>query len=70
MTQVVPVSSSLLVAVAYSTPATLDLTFHNGAVYRYFGVPRLVFDQLIAAKSKGVCFNRTVRNRFPYRRLA
>jgi hypothetical protein len=70
MTRVVPVSSSLLAVVAYSTPATLDLTFHTGAVYRYFGVPRLVFDQLIAAQSKGACFNRTIRNRFRYRRLA
>ena len=70
MTQTVPVSSSLLALVAYSTPATLDLTFQNGTVYRYFGVPRLVFDQLIAAQSKGVYFNRTIRHRFPYRRLA
>ncbi len=70
MTQVVPLSSSLLAVVAYSTTATLDLTFQTGAVYRYFGVPRLVFDQLIAAQSKGAYFNRTIRNRFPYRRLA
>ena len=70
MTQVVPVSSSLLAAAAYSTGATLDLAFQTGAVYRYFGVPRLVFDQLIAAESKGAYFNRAIRNRFPYRRLA
>jgi len=70
MTQVVSVSSSLLAVVAYSTPETLDLTFHSGAVYRYFSVPRLLFDQLIAADSKGAYFNRTIRNRFPYRRVA
>ena len=70
MTQVISVSSSLLSVVAYSTRATLDLTFRTGAVYRYFGVPRPVFDQLIAAESKGAYFNRTIRNRFPYRRVA
>jgi KTSC domain len=70
MTQTVPLSSSLLAVVAYSTRATLDLTFRNGAVYRYFDVPRAVFHRLIAAESKGVSFNQTIRNRFPYRRLA
>jgi hypothetical protein len=70
MSQVIPVHSSLLTVVAYSAPATLDLTFQTGAVYRYFGVPRLVFDELIAAESKGAYFNRTIRNRFPYRRVA
>jgi hypothetical protein len=70
MTQVVSVSSSLLTVVAYSTLGALDLTFHTGAIYRYFGVPRLVFDQLIAAESKGAYFNQAIRNRFPYRRVA
>jgi len=70
MTQTVPVTSSLLCRVAYSAPDTLDLTFNNGAVYRYFDIPRLVFEQLLAAESKGAFFNRAIRNRFPYRRLA
>jgi hypothetical protein len=38
MTQTVPVTSSLLCRVAYSAPDTLDLTFNNGAVYRYFDI--------------------------------
>jgi hypothetical protein len=70
MTETVRVRSSLLTVVTYSTPATLDLSFQNGAVYRYFGVPSFVFDQLLAAESKGTYFNQAIRNRFPYRRLA
>lgn len=70
MSQTVFVSSSLLTLVSYSTHATLDLSFKSGAVYRYFGVPTLVFDQLLAAESKGAYFNQTIRSRFPYRRLA
>ena len=64
------VASSLLSSMAYSTEATLDLHFRSGAIYRYFAVPHAVVQALIAAESKGAYFNRHVRNRFHYRRLA
>jgi hypothetical protein len=64
------VVSSMLASVAYSTDATLDLEFRSGATYRYFDVPQTVFQGLIAAESKGAYFNRNLRNRFPYQRLA
>lgn len=65
-----PVESSVLSSVGYSTDATLDLEFRSGAIYRYFAVPPAVFEDLIAAESKGVYFNRYVRDRFRYQRLA
>jgi hypothetical protein len=65
-----PVQSSLLSSIRYSIDATLDLEFRNGAIYRYFAVPQIVFEGLIAAESKGAYFNRSVRSRFPYQRLA
>jgi KTSC domain len=65
-----PVVSSLLRSIAYSTDTTLELEFRNGAIYRYFAVPQAVFKALVAAESKGVFFNRNVRNRFRYQRLA
>jgi len=64
------VVSSMLASVAYSIDATLDLEFRSGATYRYFAVPQTLFQGLIAAKSKGAYFNRNLRNRFPYQRLA
>ena len=64
------VESSLLSSVGYSLDATLDLEFRTGAIYRYFAVPQAVFQGLIAADSKGVYFNRKVRDRFRYQRLA
>ena len=64
------VESSLLTSVAYSTDTTLELEFRSGAIYRYFAVPPTVFQGLIAAESKGAYFNRNVRNRFRYQRLA
>ena len=63
------IQSSLLASAAYSIDATLDLQFRNGAIYRYFAVPRAVFDALIAAESKGAYFNHAIRNHFDYRRL-
>jgi hypothetical protein len=64
------VESSLLSSVGYSTDATLELEFRSGAIYRYFAVPPAVFENLITAESKGVYFNRHVRDRFSYLRLA
>jgi hypothetical protein len=66
----ITVQSSLLTAVAYSTDAILELQFHRGAIYRYFAVPPEVFHGLLSADSKGLYFNRYVRNRFRYQRVA
>lgn len=66
----IPVQSSLLASIDYSANATLELEFRSGALYRYFGVPHAVFRALIAAQSKGAYFNRNIRTRFPYKRLA
>lgn len=65
-----PVQSSLLSSIRYSIDATLDLEFRSGAIYRYFAVPQAVSEGLIAAESKGAFFNRNVRSRFRYHRLA
>lgn len=64
------IESSLLSSLRYSIDATLDLEFRSGAIYRYFSVPQAVLEGLIAAESKGAYFNRNVRNRFRYQRLA
>jgi hypothetical protein len=66
----IPVQSPLLTAVAYSNDAILELPFRRGAIYRYFAVPPAVFQGLISAESKGLYFNRYVRDHFRYQRLA
>lgn len=66
----IPVQSSLLTSLAYSIDATLDLDFRTGAVYRYFAVPPAIVAAFIAAESKGAYFNRHIRDRFRYHRLA
>lgn len=62
------VESSLLSSIGYSSDRTLELKFRSGATYRYFAVPELVVEGLIAAESKGAYFNRQIRDRFPYQK--
>ena len=62
--------SSLLTAAAYHDQlAVLELAFHSGAVYRYFGVPAQIYHQLLRAESKGRYFNSHIRNRFNFTKL-
>lgn len=65
-----PVRSSSLASVGFS-PAhnVLHIEFRSGLVYEYFGVTQCIYEQLLAADSKGAFLNRFVRNRFPFRRV-
>ena len=64
------IDSSLIQRVTYGADATLTVHLHRGAVYRYFTVPRTVFEALLAAASKGAYFGRHIRDRFPYQRVS
>ena len=61
-----PVHSSCIASVGYAeTAVTLEVEFRSGAVYRYAGVPREVHAAIVAASSKGTCFNKYVKGRYP-----
>ncbi len=47
--------------------AVLELQFRNGAVYRYFHVPRRVYRDLVRAQSKGGYFNQNIRAKYSYK---
>ena len=49
--------------------AALDVEFTTGRVYRYFAVPEPVARGLAESRSKGVYFNKAIRDRFGYERL-
>lgn len=67
----IPVDSSSLASAGYAQElSTLEIEFHHGATYQYFAVPRLVFDELLAAVSKGTYFNDHVKDRYPFRRVS
>jgi hypothetical protein len=64
------VESSVIRRVTYGADATLTVRLHRGPVYRYFTVPRTVFEELLVAASKGAYFTRHIRDGFPYQRVA
>jgi KTSC domain len=49
--------------------STMELEFVDGGVYRYFAVPRSVFDALLAADSIGRFFHDHIRGVYPFRRI-
>jgi hypothetical protein len=64
---IVAIESSALAQVAYDNQcATLQVEFHDGAVYQYLGVPRDTYEDLLRADSKGTYFNHHIRGPFPY----
>ncbi len=66
----VPLVSSTVAKVRYEDGAnTLDIQFQSGQVYRYFDVPRSVYDGLLRAESHGKYFNAEIKNKFKFRRL-
>ena len=67
----IAVESKTLSTVTYDAVGqVLWLRFRSHAVYCYFGVPATVHTALLDASSKGAYFNRYIRDRFPYQRVA
>ena len=69
-TRRIPVESTSLASVGFSLEHNvLEIEFRNGLVYQYFGVPRALYEQLLAAESKGKFMNRFIRRGFPQQRI-
>ena len=67
MPEMIYVDSSNIEAVGYETAAQeLHVQFLNGGYYIYHGVPQEVFDDLVAAPSKGSYLNRVVKGVYAY----
>jgi hypothetical protein len=61
----VAVNSSLLASVSYDAgQSVLPLELCDGAIYRYFDVPPVIYEGLLSAESKGSYFNREIRDCF------
>ena len=69
--QRIPLLSRTLASATYDADRyQLELEFHSGRRYLYFQVPPRCYQELLQAESKGSYFNRTIRNRFPFRDLS
>ncbi len=67
----IPLQSRTLVRVAYDAQQSiLQLEFHGGAIYQYFQVPASIYQELLTAESKGLYFNRSIRDQFLCHRIA
>jgi hypothetical protein len=63
-------NSTLLASLTYDVNESfLQLELCDGAIYRYFAVPKDIVNGLLAADSKGSYFNRQIRSHFRYTRL-
>jgi hypothetical protein len=52
--KMIPVESSMISSVGYDgAKKVLRVVFNSGAVWEYSGVPEKVYDELLAAGSKG-----------------
>lgn len=56
------VSSSNIASIGYdAVQSILEVEFLNGAVYRYYDVPEVVYNGLMAADSHGKYFNAYIK---------
>ncbi|MGH9633123.1 MAG: KTSC domain-containing protein [Bryobacteraceae bacterium] len=67
----VPIDSRILAAAEYNESRhQMQLDFRDGLRYEYFGAPPQTFRDLLGAPSHGSFFNRHIRGRFPYVKIA
>lgn len=67
MAEMIYVDSSNIEAIGYDSESReLHVCFLNGATYIYMDVPQDVFEELMAAPSKGSCLNRLVKGAYKY----
>jgi len=65
-----PVSSSNLRSIGYDLKSqTLEIEFHDGSVYQYFGVPESIYNALMSASSHGSFFHRHIKDRFGWAKI-
>lgn len=66
----IPVESSNIASIGHSFPRRiLEVEFKNGSIYRYKGVNNKTYKSLLLADSKGKAFHRTIKGKYPYKKL-
>jgi hypothetical protein len=65
-----PVDSSNISSIGYDEESTtLEIEFHNGAVYQYFDVPFAVYDDLMGADSHGKYLAQNIKGKYRFVRV-
>lgn len=63
------VESSNIAAIAWEDDETLFVRYHNGNIYYFEDVPETVYQEFLAAESKGRYMNSHIKNVYSYRRF-
>ena len=64
------VASSNVRSIGYDLMSEiLEVEFLNGSTYQYYGVPRVLYDEIMRATSKGIFLNMYIKNRYAYSRI-
>lgn len=64
------VVSSVIKSLGYDPgQRVLDIEFQETGLYRYFNVPAFIYQDLLAAPSKGHFFDVHIRDVYPYEKL-
>ncbi|ARP69309.1 KTSC domain-containing protein [Streptomyces pluripotens] len=65
-----PVASSNVASVGYALEGSiLEVGFHSGTAYQYYGVPQSVYAAFMSASSKGRYHARFIKDRYRFRRV-
>ena len=65
----VQIESEAIDEIAYDEErSTMFVRFAHGGWYSYFAVPKRVYEEFIAAESRGRFFHDRIRPRYPYHR--
>ena len=65
-----PVASTNISSVGYDAPSeTLEVEFSNGTLYQFYNIPQGLYDEFLAASSKGQFFNVYIKTAYPYSRV-
>lgn len=65
----VPVTSSNLVAVGYDESSKDLVIRFNSGTYVYYGVPTYVYTELLNAPSKGSYHHLNIKNKYPFKKI-
>ena len=64
------VSSSNIASIGYEFASqTLEVQFHNGAVYQYYEVPEKIYAAFLMAPSKGKYHCQRIKSAFRYLKI-
>jgi hypothetical protein len=65
-----PVTSSDIASVGYDAASqTLEIEFHTTGAYRYFSVPKEVFDAILTTPSPGKFFLQNIKGKFAWEKV-